>query len=317
MEKEKEILSEIQKKHAKLNPEEQNLLAQVVLAIKNGRKNDLEIAKERFLNLLEQNLKEFFGWDVQPLQQKVLRQKFLNLAGLYNIIPHADIMDMLGRVYHKVHRTITDVIPDDIFAGEHIIDAVTLKHIDPLSFHLSKVQKTVGVSYLDYVSGNRDNGVKPVINSIIFSHNIAKGNSAETYLSASSEPLTKTIYISTHTQGSEIRDLIGMGFDIVTQSSFIDFYYHMEETFNITAVLRNSMIIGTRYVENALGWIEDHLEKKEYQKEIEQLINADRKVSIEAYIHYLEQDLMSNNINLLYELNEKIGFARDDFKIHV
>jgi len=321
MEKEAEILDQIRKKHSLLSPEEQSLLAQLVLNIKDVSGVKFQEAKDRFMSHLEADLYRFFSWNVQPMQRSLIRDKFLNIAGLYNVVPHQEILNMLARVGSQFKRPISDVLPEDLFGKETEIDAVNLKHLSPFAEVLNVVEKTVGVTYLDFISGNRELGIPPIIHSILFGKNIALNHSEENYLSASSEVFTKTVYVSTHTSPGKKRDYISMGYDLITQSSFVDFFYSIEKDFNINKVLRNSMIIGTRFVEAMILWLESEFGNPRYRELFDQLAGEDNKYSLETfledYLVYLETELMDQNINLVAQLNEKLGLAKDDFKVHM
>ncbi len=319
--KTEEIIEQIQKKHPKLSLEEQSLLAQIVVNMKDGDPKILAQAKKELLNIIEMDLNYFFSWEAYQEKRDTLRFKFLNIAGLYNVVPHAELLSMLHRVYFKIKRPISDVLPANIFEKHVEIDAVALKHLSPFAEFLALCDKVVGITYLDFISGNRALGIAPVINFIVFEPNVAQMTSEEKYLSASSETFTKTIYLSTFNHNGSKRDYIGMAYDLITQSAFIDFFHNTEKDFNINKVLRNSMIIGTRFVENMMHWFEANISNSQHYKLFVQLSGEEETLEIENfmddYIHYLETDLMDHNLNLVSQLNEKLGLAKDDYKIHL
>lgn len=228
------------------NPEEQSLLKDLVFQTDIKSESFLK-AKDKFLALLYRDLVDFYKWDATPELRVQIRKRLLNVAGLFFIVPIQELRNLA----HKAKLTLKKIVYEDPPkpAGTPLTEmhSYDLKYIDGFSDFFSKIMIEPELSALDYIAGNREKRQYPRSQFTVFRKNIQEEVISQDYLTASAEPLTQTQFVSIYNPNGTPRDLITIGFDLIYESAFID-YFHNGPLITPVTLPRNAHIMGKHFL---------------------------------------------------------------------
>lgn len=225
---------------------ERNLLKDLVVH-NDPKSSKFEQAKEKFLELLYNDLVNFYKWDVSLEDRVNIRKRLLNVAGLFFIVPITELRELSHKAKLTLKKIVYETPPHPEEAEMTEMHSYDLKYIEGMGEFFSKIQIEPNVSALDYIAGNRENRQYPRSQFTVFRKNIQDEVISKDYLTASAEPLTQTQFISLYNPNKSTRDLITIGFDLVYESAFIDFFHHAH---NVTPVTlpRNAHIMAKHFL---------------------------------------------------------------------
>lgn len=228
------------------NKDEQILLRDLVFQT-DVKSESFQKAKDKFLSLLYRDLVNFYKWDATPDSRITIRKRLLNVAGLFFIVPIHELRDLA----HKARLTLKKIVYEDPpkptstpLTEMHSYD---LKYIDGFGDFFSKIMIEPELTALDYIAGNREKRQYPRSLFTVFRKNIQEEVISRDYLTASAEPLTQTQFISIYNPNGTPRDLMTIGFDLVYESAFID-YFHNGPLITPVTLPRNAHIMGKHFL---------------------------------------------------------------------
>jgi len=225
---------------------ERELLKELVVQA-DPKSDRFQKAKDKFLELLYNDLVEFYKWEATPDDRTQIRKRLLNVAGLFFIVPINELRDLShkARLTHK--KLVYESAPDPL--GKEVVEmhSYDLKYIPGLTEFFSKVMIEPNMSALDYVAGNREKRKYPQSQLTVFRKNIQDEVISKEYLTASAEPLTQTQFVSLYNPNGSTRDLVTIGFDMVYESAFIDYFHNAPNVTPIT-LPRNAHIMGKHFL---------------------------------------------------------------------
>lgn len=230
---------------------EQALLKELVVQT-DPKSNRFQQAKSKFLDLLYADLVGFYKWQATPEERINIRKRLLNVAGLFFIVPIEELraLSHKARLTHK--KLIYEQAPDPLSADLVEMHSYDLKYIPGFAEFFSKVMIEPNLSTLDYIAGNREKRKYPQSQLTVFRRRIQDEVLSKDYLTASAEPLTQTQFISLYNPNNTRRDLITIGFDMVYESAFIDFFHHAPNVTPVT-LQRNAHIMGKHFLQAAIN----------------------------------------------------------------
>jgi hypothetical protein len=204
-------------------------------------------AKAKFLELLYHDLVAFYRWDATPDDRVTIRKRLLNVAGLFFIVPISELRDLAHRAKLTLKKVVDEATPNPLIKDVTEMHSYDLKYIAGFQEFFSKVMVDPEISTLDYIAGNREKRLYPHSQFTVFRKRIQDEVISKDYLTASAEPLTQTQFVSMYNPNGSPRDLITIGFDMVYESAFID-YFH--QGLNVTPVTlpRNAHIMGKHFL---------------------------------------------------------------------
>lgn len=221
-------------------------------------------SKARFLEIVYNDLAAYHRWDVEPAERLRIRRRLLNVAGLFVVVPIAELRELTARVRLESKKVVNEAPVNPLEKDPVEIHSYDLKYMEPFSKFFSNIPLEPGISTLDYLAGNREKRIYPHSQTIVFRKNLREEVLSENYLTASAEPLTQCVLISLYNPTDTLRDLITIGYDLVFESAFIDFYHH-GESISPLILLRNSALMGKQFILSAL---EEYLNRKKNNKSV-------------------------------------------------
>ncbi len=230
---------------------EQTLLHNLIVEAESNSPR-FKKSKDEFLKLLYEDLVTFYDWKTLAEDRVAIRQRLLNVAGLFFVVP----IDELRELSHKAKLTQKKLVyetpphPKQFELSE--LHSYDLKFIQGFSDVYSKILIEPQVTVLDYIAGNREKRRYPLSQMTVFRKSIQDEVISKDYLTASAEPLTLTQFISIYNPNGTTRDLLTIGFDLVYESAFIEFFHHAPNVTPIT-LPRNAHIIGKHYLLSAVN----------------------------------------------------------------
>lgn len=240
---------------------ERNLLKDLVLH-NDPKSEKFEAAKERFIELLYNDLVSFYRWDVGYDERISIRKRLLNVAGLFFIVP----IDELRELSHKAKLTLKKIVyetpPHPLESNLSEMHSYDLKYIEGLTEFYGSIQLEPDITVLDYIAGNRESRQYPRSQFTVFRKNIQDEVISNDYLTASAEPLTQTQFISLYNPNGSKRDLLTIGFDLVYESAFIDFFHNGSNVTPIT-LPRNAHIMAKHFL---LSAVNETIRRKRHSK---------------------------------------------------
>lgn len=226
--------------------EEQAVIGEVLVQ-SNSPTPGAKQAQDSLLDIIYHDLVSFHQWDL-PLDKRVdLRKRLLNLAGLFCVVPVEKLRELAGKARLTQKKTMGDTPPDPIQNDFIECNSFDIKYISYLKDFLERVDLSQDMTALDFVSGNRDRNHYPHSQFTVFRKRIQDEVLSKDYLTASAEPLTQTVMISLYNPGETVRDLITIGFDMVYESAFIDFFHHAPNPSPIS-LPRNAHLVARNYL---------------------------------------------------------------------
>lgn len=275
-------------------------------------------AKEQFLHILFRDLVEFYQWNT-PLEQRIItRKRFFNAAGLFAIIPIED----LRRTAHKARLTQKKIVheaPMDPLKKNYAeLHAYDLKYLEPFNLFLGQISLAHNMSALDYIAGNRDKRHYPRSQYIVFRKNVQEEVVAQEFLTASAEPLTQTQIISIYDPQDNLRDLMTVGFDLVYESAFIDFFHHAPNV-NSIRLIRNANIMGNNFLSAAMDRLTDAVENRENLAAKFPIFlgkaSHDDEAKLDNVILFVTKQLVPAIFKKVRECNQKLGLDPDNMQV--
>lgn len=226
--------------------EERKLLRELVVQVDPQSSRFLE-AKNKFLKLLYADLVNFYRWDATPDDRVTIRKRLLNVAGLFFIVPISELRELSHRARLTLKKVVYETPPSPLNTALTEMHSYDIKYIDGMSEFFTKIMVEPDLSAMDYVAGNREKRKYPRSQFTVFRKMIQEEVISKEYLTASAEPLTQTQFISLYNPNGTARDLITIGFDMVYESAFIDFFHNGP---NVTPVTlpRNAHIMGKHFL---------------------------------------------------------------------
>lgn len=244
------------------NRDEQSLLKELVFQA-DPQKSSFQKAKEKFLDLLYKDLVDFYRWDASNEDRITIRKRLLNVAGLFFIVPIQELRDLSHRAKLTLKKVVYEVPPSPGKGPLAEMHSYDIKYIEGFGEFFSQIILDPQMTALDYIAGNREKRQYPHSQFTVFRENIQEEVISQDYLTASAEPLTQTQFISIYNPNGTPRDLITIGFDLVYESAFIDFFHNAP---NVTPVTlpRNAHIMGKHFL---LAAVNECLKLKRSEKE--------------------------------------------------
>lgn len=226
--------------------EEQELLKELVVHA-NPKSDKFKQAKDRFLQLLYNDLVDFYRWDRTNEDRIHIRKRLLNVAGLFFIVPIEELRELSHKAKLTHRKIVYETAPNPFNKEASEMHSYDLKYIPGFVDFYAKVMIEPNLSALDYIAGNREKRSYPQSQLTVFRRKIQEEVISKDYLTASAEPLTMTQFISLYNPNGSTRDLITIGFDMVYESAFIDFFHHAPNVTPIT-LPRNAHIMGKHFL---------------------------------------------------------------------
>lgn len=232
-------------------PQERELLKELVVQA-NPKSQQFKDSKEKFLQLLLEDLVQFYRWEATPDDRINIRKRLLNVAGLFFIVPIEELRDLSHKAKLTLKKVVYETTPDPLVKDVTEMHSYDIKYIPGMADFFGKIPIETEKSSLDYIAGNRDKHFYPMSQFTVFRKKIQDEVISKDYLTASAEPLTQTQFISLYNPNGTARDLITIGFDMVYESAFIDFFHHGS---NITPITlpRNAHIMGKHFLLSAVN----------------------------------------------------------------
>lgn len=226
--------------------EEQALLKELVFQ-GDPKSSTFHNAKNKFLELLYADLVQFYRWDATPDDRINIRKRLLNVAGLFFIVPIQELRELAHRAKLTLKKVVYETPPDPVITDLTEMHSYDLKYIEGFSEFFSNIMIEPEISALDYIAGNRDKRLYPHSQFTVFRKKIQDEVISKEYLTASAEPLTQTQFISLYNPNGSPRDLMTIGFDLVYESAFIDFFHNGPNVTPLT-LPRNAHIMGKHFL---------------------------------------------------------------------
>lgn len=226
--------------------EEQILLKNLI--VESEKKSPaLAEAKKKFMDLLYNELVKFYRWEATPDERIQIRKRLLNVAGLFFIVPIQELRDLSHKAKLTHKKLVYETAPDPLASDTVEMHSYDVKYIKGFSEFYSNVLIEPDMTALDYIAGNREKRKYPQSQLTVFRKKIQDEVISKDYLTASAEPLTLTQFISIYNPNGTPRDLITIGFDMVYESAFIDFFHNGANVTPIT-LPRNAHIMGKHFL---------------------------------------------------------------------
>lgn len=201
-----------------LDPEERKTVLHFSSTLHDTHTSQHQQAKDQLILMLKSILSQFFALPVNATMRKVHRAKLLNLSGLHHLIPLEEIKNKLNGI--RPDKTsglpVSACNEDMIYMQDTEITSDMLQYCENL-YNLLDISEKNGQTYYRYITHYAD--------FIMFKSSLADELKSAKYVSASSDPLSRTILINTRTSQNEERDTFSMAFDLVAQSTFLQTYY--------------------------------------------------------------------------------------------
>ncbi len=283
-----------------------------------------EALKMAFLEHLEEELTRYFSWNLKREEKLALRRKFLNITGIWDIIPQEELRLIASRAAEKRKHAVADYVGSpwqlafDV-PEEEEIPAVDLKFCEPFATFLNQFQKVDGVSYLDYVSGSRDKRIYPFAHAVCFRRSLDDILLNQDYVSASADPLTRTIYIALENASGKRRDFISICYELILENAFLDFYHNWQGSFRPHLLLRNMTIIAARFLADVLSWLDKSQGHSPDLRWLDAYLPPETFLGNEslyrAYMANLRDVFLKSNLLKLAQINKRLGLAEGDLSI--
>lgn len=300
------------------NPEEQELLKELVVHA-NPKSDKFKEAKEKFLKLLYSDLVDFYRWDATPDDRIQIRKRLLNVAGLFFIVPIEELRDLSHKAKLTHKKIVYETAPNPLEKEVSEMHSYDLKYISGFSNFYSKIMVEPNLSALDYIAGNREKRKYPQSQLSVFRKKIQEEVISKEYLTASAEPLTLTQFVSLYNPNGTARDLITIGFDMVYESAFIDFFHHAPNVTPIT-LPRNAHIMGKHFLLAAVNeTIRLKRKSKDFMKEFPVFLfdkdggTLDR---VDDLIFFISDSLVPQISQKIKHWNIKLGLDPENEFIH-
>lgn len=296
------------------SPEEQALLKSLI--VESEKKSPaLAEAKKNFMDLLYGELVKFYRWEATPDERIQIRKRLLNVAGLFFIVPIQELRDLSHKAKLTHKKLVYETAPDPLAADTVEMHSYDIKYIKGFSDFYSKVLIEPDLTAMDYIAGNREKRKYPQSQLTVFRKKIQDEVISKDYLTASAEPLTLTQFISIYNPNGTPRDLITIGFDMVYESAFIDFFHSGANVTPIT-LPRNAHIMGKHFLLAAVNeTIRQKRNGKDFLKDFPVfLFDADGGTPerVDDLIFFVTDGLLPQITQKIRQWNMKLGLDPDN-----
>ncbi len=306
---------EFQAKFPFLTEPEREVLYLLTLS-KQEKTEGFEKLKGVFLEMVKKWSLDCLKWSTTPAEKIELRRKLLNVAGIWSLIPFADIQKALEEIDPFNKKPITDVKIQSIYQEDVEIPSHDLKLVDSMAGLLASISyDDEGLNYLDFVSGNRDKYQHPASSVTVFKKNLRGDVLSDAYLTASAEVFTKTILITTFDERGERRDLVSIAFDLVLESAYLDSYHNWTGDFVPELILRNTKVAGCDFLSKVVDKLEAHLAGGKRVMELYEIFPDNLPfMGFESwekiYLDLLKNRILKKHVADIEALNKKLGLVQ-------
>lgn len=300
------------------NDSERELLES--LLVEDDRSSSrFEKSKNQFMEIVYGDLVRYYKWDNSIDDHIALRKRLLNIAGLFVVIPIED----LRNVSHKAKLTLKKVVhespPSPINKNVEEIHSYDLKYIEGFAPFFSKILLDANITALDYLSGNREKRQYPHTQFTVFRKRIQDEVGTDDFLTASAEPLTQTQLISLYNPDGTLRDLMTIGFDMIYESAFID-YFHSGQNVTPTTLSRNAHILGRNFLTSCLAQLMEVKKanlsvEKEFPVFISDTTNYSEK-RVEQLRFFIQETLLHHVDDKIRGWNSELGLPSNNLGIY-
>lgn len=298
--------------------DEQQLLKNLVVQT-DTKSTKFQAAKDRFLELLYSDLIDFYKWEATPDDRIMIRKRLLNVAGLFFIVPIDELRDLSHRARLTHKKLVYEMAPDPLGAELAEMHSYDLKYINGFHEFYSRVLIEPNMSALDYIAGNREKRSYPQSQLTVFRKNIQDEVISKEYLTASAEPLTQTQFVSLYNPNGSPRDLVTIGFDMVYESAFIDYFHNAPNVTPIT-LPRNAHIMGKHFLLAAVNeTIRLKRNNKDFLEEYPVFLFDEDKGSpdrVDDLIFFVTDSLVPQITQKIKHWNIKLGLDPENEFIH-
>jgi hypothetical protein len=142
---------------------------------------------------------------------------------------------------------VYETAPEPLNRDVTELHSYDLKYVHGVNDFFAKIMIDPELSAMDYIAGNRNKRLYPHSQLTVFRKRIQDEVISKDYLTASAEPLTQTQFVSLYNPNGSTRDLITIGFDMIYESAFIDFFHQAPNVTPIT-LPRNAHIMGKHFL---------------------------------------------------------------------
>lgn len=244
------IVKTISKKFPYFDGAEQEVIKSLVLHSKE-KTEAFYSSKSQFLDIIYKDLVNFYRWDNEEEDRKKFRRRFLCISGLFAIIPIEELRDLAAKAKLTLKKIVYETPrkpKEDIVAEWHSYD---LKYLPEFEEVLSQIPFADDMTVMDYLAGSREKRLYPPTLFTVLMPDLKEEIVSDEFVTATAEPLTQTQLISLTDDKGQSRDLISLGYDLVFESAFIDFYHH---GIGITPLLllRNAHVMGLFFLKSAV-----------------------------------------------------------------
>ena len=169
-------------------------------------------SKQRLLLMIKNIAYHFETSEKNASDRHLSRNKLLNLAGLWQLIPIQELSEYMSTL--REHGSQTHFEDNEYPVSE-------LSSL-PASFQLLSIANRH--SFLSILEKN--------VSTIVFLNDLKNIQTSE-YLSATNEPLTRTVFLNnlTKEEGAE-RDSFSICFDLIIQTFFLDCFHYQSEKYS-------------------------------------------------------------------------------------
>ncbi len=298
--------------------EEQSLLKELVVQ-SDPKSANFQKAKTNFMELLYSDLVDFYKWEATLEDRIMIRKRLLNVAGLFFIVPIHELRELSHRARLTHKKLVYETAPDPLKAEIVEMHSYDLKYIEGFHDFYSRIMIEPNLSALDYVAGNREKRQYPQSQLTVFRKRIQDEVISKEYLTASAEPLTQTQFVSLYNPNGTTRDLITIGFDMIYESAFIDYFHNAPNVTPIT-LPRNAHIMGKHFLLAAVNeTIRLKRTSKDFLNEFPVFLfdedggSADR---VDDLIFFITDNLVPQITQKIRHWNIKIGLDPENEFIH-
>lgn len=299
------------------NDEERQLLRDLVVQVDPQSEKFVE-AKNKFLKLLYSDLVNFYKWDATPDDRVTIRKRLLNVAGLFFIVPINELRELSHRARLTLKKIVYEMAPNPIGAGLAEMHSYDIKYIEGMNDFFTKVMIEPELSSMDYIAGNRDKRKYPRSQFTVFRKMIQDEVISKEYLTASAEPLTQTQFISLYNPNGTPRDLITIGFDMVYESAFID-YFHNGPNVTPVTLPRNAHIMGKHFLLAAVNeTIRIKRSKADFMKEFPVFLfdPSGTPERVDDLLFFITDSLIPQITQKIQHWNVKLGLPPEHEQIY-
>ncbi|MBX7149467.1 hypothetical protein K1X76_10345 [bacterium] len=297
--------------------DERDILKNFVQMDKDAK--DFKHYKEGFLKILYKDLMNFYKWDVTHEDRTNIRKRLIRVSGLFFQVPIEELRSLSSKAKLSQKKIVYDSPPNPMEAENVEMHSYDLKYIEGFNQFFARVFIDVNLSALDYITGNREKRIYPHSQYIVFRKSIQEEVLSQTYLTASAEPLTQTQLISLYNPDGTRRDFITIGFDLIYESAFIDFFHHAPNLTPVT-LSRNAHIMGYTFLEAALTRLSDlkksgsSIEKEFPVYFLDPLHNNYSK--IDSLMQFMADSLMPQIAEKIRQWNTQLSLDARNFDIY-